>query len=584
MGVQLGQLRENPNIQPLPQFDPYHGKARRACSVYVHRDFQAREQSRQAIAQARSCCHAKPAPATTRFTSPFKSSPAAATAAAPAIKSAPTGKKKTYLCGLGLVPLMLLLCLGLVVVVAIIVGAVLGAAAAAANLQDMHSIQFAQTHVFPPEGLSWYNGTTRFVLVGKREALFMFKLGDKIDGSLYTHVFGYDASGQYVGAVPISPPNELPPSSPGACCTTNRTIFSEVSSDNELDIYTLPTYLYGADEINSPPLAETMGLPLKNQQEFWAKQPVSKINFRPHPIGMLKFPWMVAGPTSTKPARVLTDRSQEEDGFYTMGLVLGLLGMFRDNNGHGNSQYYSAMQTMQNGKPTGAGGGWVGGVAPQEIQRGLVSLSMKWDMEWVYLMQGVLTPIITPMSKAPCSFQSGDTTRFAKCFYQTLFHQPPRYDSCKGSHLTSGNRCIKQDYMQGAGDQAKGDIFTMASDYNAAKLQEYVDSRTFPDPKSSTGYSAWNKTGKYRYDVLPTMQDSGLYGLTNGIPIKTNVKVYTIIATYSLTTAAARKFYPLNDAYTGNLMRYIDPNDSTALDELKKRLCGIAADRMRLHV
>ncbi|KAH9249461.1 hypothetical protein BASA81_012823 [Batrachochytrium salamandrivorans] len=548
---------------------------------------------------------AKPAPATTRFTSPFKSSPAAATAAAPAIKSAPTGKKKTYLCGLGLVPLLLLLCLGLVVVVAIIVGAVLGAAAA--NLKDMHSIQFAQTHVIPPEGLSWYNNKVRLMLIGKREALFMFKFGN-LDAAQYTHVFGYDASGKYVGAVPISPPNELPPveanqtdltystehysatlpgawivpnfglavstqSSPGACCTTNRTIFSEVSSDNELDIYTLPTYLYGADEINSPPLAETMGLPLKNQQEFWAKQPVSKINFRPHPIGMLKFPWMVAGPTSTKPARVLTDRSQEEDGFYTMGLVLGLLGMFRDNNGHGNSQYYSAMQTMQNGKPTGAGGGLGGGSrsAGDSAWSGIFIHEVGHGMGLPHA--GGAYPDNYPYEQGSLQFSKWGYDTLRKVFLpNTIPPTTTKYDSCKGSHLTSGNRCIKQDYMQGgAGDQAKGDIFTMASDYNAAKLQEYVDSRTFPDPKSSTGYSAWNKTGKYRYDVLPTMQDSGLYGLTNGIPIKTNVKVYTIIATYSLTTAAARKFYPLNDAYTGNLMRYIDPNDSTALDELKKK-------------
>ncbi|KAH9245925.1 hypothetical protein BASA81_016565 [Batrachochytrium salamandrivorans] len=109
------------------------------------------------------------------------------------------------------------------------------------------------------------------------------------------------------------------------------------------------------------------------------------------------------------------------------------------------------------------------------------------------------------------------------------------------------------------------------SDYNAAKIQEYVDSLMFPDPKSSTGYSAWNKTGKYRIEAKLIMQDSGLHGLTGGIPIKTNVKVYTIIATYSLTTAAVRKFYPLNNAYTGNLMQYVDPTNSTALDEIKKK-------------
>ncbi|KAH9253639.1 hypothetical protein BASA81_008475 [Batrachochytrium salamandrivorans] len=389
---------------------------------------------------------------------------------APAIQD--SVKPSAQCCGLGRKAQIGVAALIVAVIIAVVVlGAVFGTQAAEAEIQaanqlfiaqtNISEMYFAQTHVFPPEGLSWYNNTVRLTLIGKRESLFMFKLGDKIDGSLYTHVFGYDASGQYVGAVPISPPNELPPveanqtnmtystehysatlpgawivpnfglavstqSSPGACCTTNRTIFSEVSSDNELDIYTLPTYLYGADEINSPPLAETMGLPLKNQQEFWAKQPVSKINFRPHPIGMLKFPWMVAGPTSTKPARVLTDRSQEEDGFYTMGLVLGLLGMFRDNNGHGNSQYYSAMQTMQNGKPTGAGGGLGGGSrsAGDSAWSGIFIHEVGHGMGLPHA--GGAYPDSYPYEQGSLQFSKWGYDTLRKVFLPTLFHQPPR--------------------------------------------------------------------------------------------------------------------------------------------------------------
>ncbi|KAH9255371.1 hypothetical protein BASA81_006490 [Batrachochytrium salamandrivorans] len=472
----------------------------------------------------------------------------------------------------------------------------------------MNEMYFAQTHVIPPEGLSWYNGTVRLTLVGKREALFMFKLDDNIDGSMFTHMFGYDASGQYVGAVPISPPNQLPPvesnqtnmtfstehysatlpgawivpyfglaigtqSTPAACCTTNRTIFSEVSSDNEVDIYTLPTYLYGANETNSAPLAQTMGLPLKNQQELWAKQPVSKFNFRPHPAGMLKFDWMVAGPTSTKPARLLTDRSQEEDGFYTMGLVLGLLGTFRGVNGHSNSQYYSAMQTLQNGNPVGAGGGLGGGSR--------ATGDAAWSGIFIHEVghgfglphAGGAYPNSYPYEQGSLSGSKWGYDSNRKIFLpNTIPPSASSYKNCKsGRLLTSEGLCVKQDYMQGgAGDQAKGDIFTMASDYNAAKIQRYADTVVFPDSKSSTGYSMWNTTGKYRIEAKPTMQDNGLYGLTGGIPEKTGVMVYTVIAPYSLTTPEVNRFYPINNAYRGNLMHYIDPTNVTSLDELRK--------------
>ncbi|KAH6572369.1 hypothetical protein BASA62_003414 [Batrachochytrium salamandrivorans] len=415
----------------------------------------------------------------------------------------------------------------------------------------------------------------------------MFKLDDKVDGSVYTHVFGYDAGGQYVGAVPISPPNELPPveanqtdltfstehysatlpaawivpyfglaigtqSTPAACCTTDRTIFSEVSSDNELDIYTLPTYLYGADEINFNPLEKTMGVPLKNQQEFWAKQPASKINFRPPSYWSVKV--SLGGSWSNKYQALLE---------FTYGSIAGGRWVLYHgtrawaccriprHNAHGQTRSITVQcKRLKMASLWALVEDWVGGVAPLEIQRGLVSFIHEVGHGMGLPHAGGCLPQQLPRtSKARCSFQSGDTTRFAKCFYQTLFHQPPRSMTVARLRTltTADSRASSRTTCKAvSGDQAKGDIFTMASDYNAAKIKNMWIRARFPTPSHPRGIRLGT-----RLESIDRRQahDAG----------------------QRLTTAAVRKFYPLNNAYTGNLMRYIDPTNSTALDELKKK-------------
>lgn len=140
--------------------------------------------------------------------------------------------------------------------------------------------------------------------------------------------------------------------------------------------------------------------------------------------------------------------------------------------------------------------------------------------------------------------------------------------------------------MQGGdGDQARGDHFSLFSDFHAGLMQRFFEGRTtvdsegrhqyqggriFIDSKFASGYSRWDSIDKKRVEYRPlTDIDADMNGFDNGFPQLRNVPVYTVIWTHTLAgSAGVSQIYPVPAAYSGNLRRYVDPTNPNQLAEI----------------
>ena len=475
---------------------------------------------------------------------------------------------------------------------------------------EMQALEVAQTHVLPDGERRWTLGEHESSLhvVGGRSLLVLVDLAGPTPAE--PQLEGWLA-GELLGAVPLAAPAALPPTEAGgpaySASMYSATIDAAwvrpglalrvsaaghepsaeralpVGVDSDFDMWTLPFYLFGATPENTVPLAETAKPDDASATELYAKWPIARVNFRPHPAERVQWPYIIVGPRDGGPAMRVNNKDEQKDGFAVMSAVLGVLRAVREANGEAgtNNQYYAPLLMWTAGGEYGEPGGGLGGgsvgtgdyayagifIHEQGHAFGMPHASDAFDAgEYPYIGGSLLG-----------SNWGWDGARgeFLAPFI------PPGADHAAecltdGAHqLDAEGRCVKQDPMQsGSGDQAPGYKCTMFSDFNAGVIQRYFEGETklgeggvhefsggvvFVDPASSTGYSRWDSLDGRRVEVPVETVDNGLYGFDNGLPMQRDVPVHAIVLTLANAgdPAASQIYPPLS--FVGNLRRQVDP-------------------------
>lgn len=457
-------------------------------------------------------------------------------------------------------------------------------------------LELAQTHVLPAEGLTWTlpNASETLHFTGLRDTLALIKLAQ---ADATNPVLEGWLNGVKLGSLVLSAPAQLAPteSSGPAYATdkysalipaawlqsglqlrvsadnylagTNYTL--KIGADAEMTVWTLPFYLFGANDSNSATLAVTAQPNPATISEMKAKWPVSRLNVQNHSLGKINWPYIVIGPSDSGTAYVVRNKDEQRSGYAIMGAVLNVLGGLRVANGESalSVQYYAPLMMLNSSGSYSSPGGGLGGnssgtgdhlytgvfIHEQGHAFGISHQGEAYSSGRYPYVNGSLAG----------STWGYDALRreFLAPFIPTTASS---YSSCKSSRqLDPSGRCVKQDPMQGgAGDQAAGYKFATFSDYSTAMMQRYLESRIVPDATFASGYKRWNRADQ-KWDEAPTLTTSGgIWGLDQNLPIARNVPVNSIVITYSKAgTAGVSQIYPPMQ-HTGNLLHYIDPSQS----------------------
>lgn len=478
------------------------------------------------------------------------------------------------------------------------------------------SLELAQTHVLPVDGLSWTlpNQSERLHLVGQREALAVIKLSRTdatnpklegwVDGALLGSVAlalpgdlpGSEANGprfatdRYSAAIPaswvrqglqlrVSANNYLP-----SAYQTPR-----IGADSPAILRVLPFYLFGATDAHQP-FNEIAAPDADTAAQIFEKWPVARLDAVNHPAKRANWPILVKGPANGNPAYVIHNTNELKDGFDPLTATHNILGGLMSANGEGSSeaQYYGSLVMLNAaGTRSWAGGGIGGGrvgtgegyggifIHEQGHAMGLPHAAGAYDdgrypyvggslngSAWGYdTHRRQFLPTIVPTTASHYSGCADDT-----------FGGHPRQKDAQG-------RCIKQDPMQsGSGDQDPSYRFATFADYNTGVMQRFFEGRTTVDGSGNRSYSGgvivrdtsaaypggyrrWDTIDRKWVNFTPRTTDNALYGFNNGFPEQRDVPVHAIVITYSRagTPDVSQIYPPLS--FTGNLLRYIDPTD-----------------------
>lgn len=483
---------------------------------------------------------------------------------------------------------------------------------------DIASLELAQSHVLPAQGLSWTlpNASQTYHAVGGRAALALLRLSANNASNVRLEGF---ANGAALGALAVAPPSALPPTEDGGQAYAADAYSAEIpaswmspalqlrvvadnyragalqspviGADSQALIRALPFYLFGTAPDNTFPLSQTGTAPQEAVNEIYAKWPVASVVVQNHPARAVVWPSLVMPPADGKPAflRRARDARGDGDGFKILGVVLNLLRNLLDANGEdpGQVQYYAPtiMRDLKGvdfmegaglgGFSVGSGGAGYSGVFIHE-QGHAMGAPHQGDAykEGKYpYAAGSLAGSAWGYDQVRRRFQGpfvpATASRYKDCRGDT-FAGTPRLIDAQG-------RCVRQDPMQsGDGDQAKGDRYTVFADYTAATFQRFYEGRTTVnadgtrsyggsaivlDAASASGYRRWDTIERRWVDFTPKLI-SGSWSTDDGeFPLRRDVPVHAIALTYSYVgTPEVSQFYPPL-SYTGNLMFSVDPSD-----------------------
>ena len=489
----------------------------------------------------------------------------------------------------------------------------------------MLALQLAQTHVLPESGRRWEGqaapiGDEELHLIGNRSALALVRLaaagdivGPAIEGWL---------GDRRLGSLPLADPTQLPPTEDGGSAygpdwysatlpaawlrrglelrVVADGLASEwrspaVGADTTLDWRILPFYLFGADESNSGIALDAIGTPAAALREEMAlKMPVAALAVGPHAAGQAAWPTVVVSPRddaagTAQPAYVLSNSSQQKEGYAAMSSVLAVLNRLRQANGDEPLavQYYAPLVMLDaNGRyasprgglgliggATATGDHLFGGIFLHEQGHGLglphqgeAYDNGRFPYDWGSLDGSVWGYDAGRREFLP-PYMPGSSSRYVRCAQQAF--------AGRIRPLDRSGRCIKQDPMQsGAGDQAQGYAYATFSDFSTAMMQRHLEGRTVlqadgshaysggklvADAAFAGGYRRWDAIDGTWVGVAPETQKNGLNGLDGGLPAETNVPVHAIALTMSYAgTAGATQIYPPL-SFQGHLRRTIDP-------------------------
>lgn len=470
------------------------------------------------------------------------------------------------------------------------------------------SMDFAQTHVLPAQGINWVSddNVLNLHLIGNRRALAIVRLASPDATSPRVEA---SRDGIVIGSVDLLPPSaspitegggpafandawtaDLPPSwikagtqfvIKAANYAPSAPITPIVGADSSMALRVLPFYLFGGNEANTQPLWTAQRPNPAIERELAAKWPVSQLNVAPHPAGFISWDRLVVSPNDGRPAYVMRNADQEQGGSDLLGAVLGILNVLRRANGESrtNNQYYASLLPLGAGgtyRWSGGGLGTVGGgIGAGTFRFGSVFFHEQghaFGLGHAGREDGYPYPGGSLMGSA--WGYDPDRREFLSPLVPTT---AANFRNCASNHqIDDAGRCYKQDPMQnGAGDQDPSYRFAMFSDYNTARMQRWLEGKTTTGAngqpifsggrviETPEGFARWNSVSQ-TWSALPNdnTEDQGLYGVNLNLPVERNVPVYSIILTYSMAgTPSVSQIYP-SLSFIGNTIRTFDPTNA----------------------
>ncbi|WP_380780366.1 M66 family metalloprotease [Sphingomonas sp. R86520] len=453
-------------------------------------------------------------------------------------------------------------------------------------------------------------------MIGGRTALAIVRFGT---GTVTSPTIEAIRGGAPIGTVALAAPASLPTSEGGGATyasdawtadlpsgwitpgtsfritaanySPSQPVVPVIGANSSMALRVLPFYLFGANETNTQPLSVTQRPSDAVKRELLAKWPLASLNVATHGVGYVSWDRLIVAPNGSRPAYLMTNADQEKAGFEELGAVLGIIGKLRAANGEDNTdnQYYAALLPLDAAgkyKSPGGGLGTIGGGTGTGTYTytGIFFHEQGHAFGLPHAADGYADgayPYVAGSLKGSAWGYDFGTRQFLSPLIPTTASS---YKNCATNHQLDGSgRCYKQDPMQsGSGDQDPSYLFADLSDYNAARIQLWLEGVTATDANGAftysggrifvepNGYSRWNSITQTRVP-LPDGDNtvsSGLYGINYNLPTQRDVPVYAIIVGFSRagTVGASYIYAPLR--FTGNLIRTFDPTNSQDLADI----------------
>ncbi|KAN0022298.1 hypothetical protein ACTFIU_004474 [Dictyostelium citrinum] len=477
------------------------------------------------------------------------------------------------------------------------------------NKLKVSDVRLAQTHVIPIGGKTWnLKGLTQHMsIVGKRRALLLASFEDQ--NQIYFVSVWYDHG--KVGMIQLNDPTHLPPTEDNgerystkhhsgmlpkdwiragmkiqfssAYNETSGFFYPNVGQDYTLKMWTLPFYLFGANDTNTQPFSKTKGIDSEITKELIEKWSCSELQADNHPIKKISWPYFVMEPRNNNSAMVITNSDQKKDGYAIMSGVLRILRLLRRMFGESSSsvQIYAPLLHLDaKGKYSDTFGG-LGGGGDGSVGTGNYRYTGIFIHEQGHAMGLPHAGEAYNNGKFPYKQGSllGSEWGFDANHNEFLgtFIPPSAeyYSGCKKySIIDSKGRCVKQSVMQsGAGDQSSKYRYSMFADFEMTTIQNYFKNSIYYNEAKGT-YQKWNDTSKSYYAYKPITREKAFGGLDDNTPIERNIDVYSILFTYSTVgPKEVSQIYPLLKS-KGNLMRQFDPTNKKDMNSVNPNLNG----------
>lgn len=459
------------------------------------------------------------------------------------------------------------------------------------------TLQVAQSHVLPPQGLKWSNDTAGHLRVSaERDTLLLARFGGTpVSAPIVDVVSG----SMIVGSYALKPPKQLPPSeggdeafsdntwslmlpkdkvAPGVALrvreggrTLSEPVALTVAPKTEVTVQMLAYLLFGAKRDTSG----VMQMTDSERTQGGSGMPFTTTRFVDHPIGAFESSYLILPPNGTFTA---TKALSKDDIGPGGNIVLDMTWLINEAAGDLplNRVTFGGQYMLDSaGKRAWVGGGvaYTGsGVAVGDPSFGLL-----WH-EGGHAMGLGHSPSDLRDGRYP--YEAGSIKGSAWGFDQSkgYFRSPlttPNswYAKCDASKAERGGqlfpkdnrgRCYRFDPMHSADDQKDPQAtFPLFSDYNVGRMQRWALQRDAIDD-ANTGFVRVNAAGDWVTWPMATA-NFAWDGLNAKHPALIGKDMDFVFITHSLAgTALASQFYkPVR--HVGNSLQLIDPMDSVQL-------------------
>ncbi|WP_168224757.1 M66 family metalloprotease [Rhodoferax aquaticus] len=469
------------------------------------------------------------------------------------------------------------------------------------------SLQVAQSHVLPPQGLKWTNDTAGHLRASaERDTLVLARFnGMAVTAPIVDVVSGSTIVGTYA----LKPPKQLPPSEGGDEAFSDSTwsvmlpadkvtpgialrvreggralhepVVLTVAPRSEVTFQLLAYLLFGAKRDTSG----LMQMTDSERAQGESGMPFTKTRFVDHPIGAFESSYLILPPTGTLAAtKALSKDEMVSDPLLDMTwLINEAAGDLPLNRVTFGAKYMLGAD----GKRAWAGGGvsYPGsGVAVGDPSFGLL-----WH-EGGHAMSLGHSP--ADLQRGTFPYEAGSLKGSAWGFDQSkgYFRSPlttPNswYAKCEGDKAERGGqwfpkdsrgRCYRFDPMHSADDQKDPQAaFPLFSDYNVGRVQRWALQRDAIND-TNTGFLRLNAANDWVNWPMATA-DFAWDGLNAKHAAMIGKDMDFVFITHSLAgTALASQFYkPVR--HVGNGLQLIDPMDSVQLASIHATNSGKAS-------